>query len=694
LDNHGMTDPAPHADRDPQNLSADELAEVLRFHDDAYHLRASPVISDAEYDGLVALLRRKDPEHPQLHQVGAALPAGQAGDKVVHERPMLSLEKCNEFAGFWAWLRGICADVLGRPNNQKSLPDADVQQWAATAPEALLVETPKIDGLACSLRYAADGALRLAATRGDGRIGEDVTANARQVQGVPSQLPEWNGGELEVRGEIYLSLSGFSLVAESYANPRNLAAGTLKAKDNPAIPPSQLAFFCYDLLGPQHRTEAEKLAMAAALGFVPAPWRTLTAAQAQEVFDEQQQHKAAWDFEADGIVLRLNDLVLAERLGTTAHHPRSALAWKFAVDAGITELIDVEWSVARTGIITPVAVVAPVILSGASVTRATLHNLSTLRKHGLRLGDRVELVRRGGVIPHVEKVVTPSAQMPVSAPELCPSCGGPTTLVERLDEKSGESVAVLYCTRPEQCTAARVRKLLHFCQTLELEGFGDKVVEVLLERGLVTDAADLYTLEAGDLQTLPRFGETLVANLLAQVRKARKVELAAFLTALGIPSLGKQTARLLAKRGDLQAIRALGKDDIAELHSLGEKTGEAIVQGLLDQADLIDKLLIHIEFQVDTRAPTSGPLSNQVVVFTGALTVMKRGDAQKWVVERGGLAGSDVTAETTVLVVGGDELEAATPSSKLKKARKQIEKGGSIEILGEPEFFSRFGGAQ
>lgn len=687
-----MTDLAPHAGRDPQTLSADELAEVLRFHDDAYHRRAAPVISDADYDALVERLRRLDPQHPQLQQVGAAPAAAQAGDKVVHERPMLSLDKCTDFAGYWAWLRGICADVLGRPNNPKSLPDAEVQRWAESAREARLVETPKIDGLACALRYGADGRLRWAATRGDGRVGEDVSANARQVQGVPAELAGWGGGELEVRGEVYLALSAFAEVADSYANPRNLAAGTLKAKDNPAIPPGRLGFFCYDLLGPRFASEAEKLAAAAQLGFTPAPWRSLSAAEAQAVFEAQQRDKASWDFEADGIVLRLDDAALAERLGTTAHHPRAALAWKFAVDSGETELLDVEWSVARTGIITPVAVVAPVLLSGASVTRATLHNLSTLRRHGLRLGDRVALVRRGGVIPHVERVVAPSSQPPVAAPAQCPSCGGVTVQVERRDERSGEAVAVLYCTRPEQCTAARIRRLLHYCQTLELEGFGDKVVEALLERGLVTDAADLYTLQPGDLAALPRFGETSVANLLAQVRKARRVELAAFLTALGIPGLGRQTARLLAKRGDLPAIRALERQDLAGLHSLGDKSGEAIAQGLRDQAALIDRLLQHVEVAADAQAAQVGPLVGQVVVFTGALAVMKRADAQKWVVERGGLAGSDVTAETTLLVVGGDELEAAQPSSKLKKARKLQSTGGSVEIVAEHEFFARFGG--
>lgn len=686
-----MTDDVAFAGRRPESLTADELAELLRFHDAAYFDHAKPVISDAEYDKLVALLRAKAPDHPQLQRVGAPPVAGQAGDKVVHERPMLSLDKCTDFIGFWGWLRGICADVLGRPNNAKALPDDEVRQWAAGAPEAALVATPKIDGLACSVRYGADGELQLAATRGDGLVGEDVTANARRVHGIPARLQELSGVAVEVRGEVYLPLSAFAAVADTYANPRNLAAGTLKAKDNPAIPPEQLAFFCYDIVGLPASTEAEKLAKVKALGLVPVPWTLLTADRAYQYFAEQDAGKQRWDFDADGLVLRLNDLSLVQRLGATAHHPRGAIAWKFAVDAGATDLLAVEWSVARTGIITPVAVVAPVLLSGAMVTRATLHNVSTLRKHVLRKGDRIELVRRGGVIPHVERVLVPSDQPLERAPEVCPSCGAATKLVERVDDKAAESVAVLYCTQPDQCTAAKSRQLLHFCQTLEMEGFGDKVLEVLTERGLVTEVPDLFTLQAGDLLSLPRFGATMAANLLAQVQKARQVPLAAFLTALGIGALGKQTAQLLASRGDIAAIRAMEAHEIAKFHSLGDKTAAAIATGLRDRANVIDRLLAHMAIVAEDRHARQGPLSGHQVLFTGAMAVMKRGDAQKWVVARGGLTADSVTAETTLLVVGGDELDAAVPSSKLKKARKLQDQGNAIQIISEAEFFGRFG---
>jgi DNA ligase (NAD+) len=673
-------------------LTPDQAAEVARLaaeiarHDHRYFVDDAPEISDAAYDQLVAQLRVLQPGHPLLARVGAVA----EGAKVVHERPMLSLEKCTTAEEFAAWFKGIYATVHGRPNNAK-VSAAEVQHWAATSADARLVVTPKIDGLACSLRFGADGRLRMAATRGDGRVGEDVTLHARQIGNLPEQLT-WPAGvapsELEVRGEVYLPLSAFAAVAGQFANPRNLAAGTLKAKDNPAIPPSELRFFAYDLPSVDLPSKSQKLALAAALGLTPAPATQVTADRAAAWFEGEAARRGEWDHEADGLVFELDDTVLVQRLGITAHHPRGAIAWKFATDSGVTVLREVEWSVARTGTITPVAQVAPVVLSGATVTRATLHNVSTLKRLGLRVGDRVELVRRGGVIPHVERVVEAGQGDGIAPPAHCPSCGGPTRLQVRDDRHP--PVEVLLCAQPEQCTAARHRQVVHFCQTLELEGFGDKVIDALMERGLVTDAADLYTLQAGDLVGLPRFGETMVQNLLKQVAAKRQVVLADFLCALGIPALGKQTAMLLASRGDLATLRAMRQEDLAALHSLGDTTARTLVQGLAERAALIDRLLA----QVTVAAPLAGgamagPLAGEVIVFTGTLTRMGRRDAQQQVVKLGGLAADAVTAETTLLVVGGDELESANPSSKLKKARKVQAQGGAIAIVAEEAFWQR-----
>ncbi len=673
----------PFAGQAAEQLDVDQLATVVAFHNDRYYTDGAALIPDAEYDKLVARLRALAPDHPLLSQVGA--PAA-AGTKVQHRVPMLSLDKVNTSEEFDNWLRGLASAMAGKPMRSAE----ELQTWAQST-VARLVLTPKIDGLACTFRYR-DGHLQVAATRGDGQVGEDVTHNGRQVTGVPPLLADAPRGEVEVRGEVYLSLSEFAKVADQFANPRNLAAGTLKAKDNPAIAPGRLGFFAYDVQGLDFASKSERLQWAARQGFVPPPHQQLGPLQVPDAFAASVSQRPSWDFEADGIVVELDDVSAAQRLGTTAHHPRWAVAWKFAADAGLTALVDVEWSVARTGTITPVALTEPVLLSGATVTRATLHNVSNLKRLALRRGDQVEVVRRGGVIPHLERVVVASESEPIAVPERCPSCGAPTRLLVR-DERQ-PPVEVLVCSQPDQCTAARRRSVLHYCQTLELEGFGDKVVDLAMESGLVQDPADLYTLRAGDLQELPRMGAILANNLLAQIEKGRRVPLHKFLCALGIPSLGKQTAGLLVSRGDLPVLRQLTVAEVAALHSLGEKTAEQVVAGLAERAGLIDRLLQHVEV-VNERPGgdvAGGPLSGHVVVFTGTLAKMGRRDAQTNVIKLGGLAGDSVTTDTTILVVGGDELESPTPSSKLKKARKLQEQGGPIRVLGEVEFWAEVEG--
>jgi DNA ligase (NAD+) len=674
--------PFPYAGQPIAQMSATELAEAVAFHNARYYADGAALIPDAEYDSMVEKLRDLAPNHPLLLQVGAPAQVVEAGDKVQHRVPMLSLDKCNTLEEFQAWVRGLAAAVTGKP--VRSLDEA--QLWADSA-TAQVVLTPKIDGLACTFRYR-DGQLLLAATRGDGQVGEDVTHSARQVRGVPGRLADAPRGEVEVRGEIYLSLGEFAKVSAQFANPRNLAAGTLKAKDNPAIAPRTLQFFAYDVQGMDFASKRERLQWAAQQGFVPPPHQLLGLAQVPEAFAQAVEARTTWDFEADGIVVELNDVAVAQRLGTTSHHPRWAVAWKFHADSGLTRLVDVEWSVARTGTITPVALTEPVLLSGATVTRATLHNVSNLKRLALRPGDQVEVVRRGGVIPHIERVVVASEAEPIAVPTNCPSCGAPTRLLVR-DERH-PPVEILVCSQPDQCTTARRRSVLHYCQTLELEGFGDKVVDLVMEAGLVQDPADLYTLQAGDLQELPRMGAVMASNLVAQLDKGRRVPLQKFLCALGISSLGKQTAGLLVSRGDLAALRQLTVAEVAALHSLGDKTAEQVVGGLAERSALIDRLLQHIEVLVERPSGDSpnGPLSGQLVVFTGSLAKMGRRDAQTAVVKLGGLAGDTVTSETTVLVVGGDEFDSPTPSSKLKKARKLQSQGGTIRIVSEPEFWA------
>ena len=662
--------PIPYAGTPAELLSAEQLAEAITFHNQQYHAMDAPLISDAEYDRLVAVLRALRPQDPLLAQVGATLPL--PGAKVEHRVAMLSLDKC--------------------------YTNDELQRWARLSPDAALVATPKIDGLACSLHYA-QGRLSLGATRGDGVRGENITHNVLQIQTIPNPLPPGPTGEpweeLEVRGEVYLPLSVFRTVSDQFANPRNLAAGTLKSKEAGVIGPDRLCFLAYDVIGAGVATEGAKLALLQALGFEPAPRRSCNAASAQETFEAYAAERDEADYELDGVVFKFDEVATQQRLGTTSHHPRGAIAYKFAADGGTTTLLAVEWSVSRTGTITPVAVVAPVQLSGASVTRATLHNLSNVKRLGLRVGDAVELVRRGGVIPHLESTHGGGSVL-VEAPALCPGCGGPTRVVETVRKQGPNTVVtqLLACEKPDQCVASRQREIQHYCATLELEGFGEKVIETLLERGLLSDAADLYALDGSALAGLPRFGPTMIDNLLREVDKAREVELGLFLRALGIDSLGKHAAEILAGRWSLDELRALEPGSIEALHSLGAQTAQSIVQGLATRGPLIERLLreVHVERRQNTQGQGEGPLAGQVVLFTGALARMTRRDAQQRVIQLGGLASDSLTKDTTWLVVAQVDLDAAQPSSKLVKARKLQAAGHAILILSEDEFLGRIQG--
>lgn len=712
-----MTEAVPYAGRRPEDLSADELGELLRFHDTAYFDHAKPVITDAQYDQLVALLRAKAPDHPQLHRVGATPSSVAAGDKVVHERPMLSLDKCTSPPEFIKWLESIWYLVSGEvpistrhgdpARREQKIRERSAQKerfavWMDTSEIAELVALPKVDGLACTIRYSDDGRMVLAATRGDGDIGENVTETVRRVGGVPGEVQHARG--IEVRGEVYMPLEEFAKVSEQFSNPRNLAAGVLKAKEHTTAVPEMLRFAAYDILGELVETESDKFALLAQLGFEVTEFALCRGQSASEIFEEFSEDAIDWPFEADGVVFRLNSCHWARYLGTTAHHPIAAMAWKFAVGRGTSTLVAIEWSVGRTGTITPLAIVEPVLLSGALVARATLHNISRFKAMSLGLGDQLELARRGGVIPHVERVLKHSDQIRLDVPTSCPACGG--QVAQEMTVRNGGTTSILLaCREKAKCPGVKARAVLHFCKTLEMDGFGEATLLALSKAGRLDDPSGLYELTPEFLTSLDGFAEVGAANLLRQVAAAKRVTLVKFLTALGIPRLGAQTAAILAEGRDLTAIRQLDPETLcprisptvkarrSTVRGIGYTTAQKIASGFREAADTIDRLLLHVTVVPPVAKKVDGVLAGETVVFTGALAVMKRAHAQKWVVDRGGVPGSDVTAETTLLVVGGDELEAAVPSSKLKKARKLQQAGGTIEILSEAEFFSRFGAA-
>jgi DNA ligase (NAD+) len=626
---------------------ADEIAELeaqIRHHNRLYWDEDKPEISDVEYDRLVRRLKELAPSSPVLVEMG---PNRRFGTPFKHRSSMLSLDKCYS--------------------------DEELTDWLSSF-EGGVIAMPKFDGVACSLHYDASGALAVAATRGDGITGDDVTANVLAIADIPARIP--CDRAVEVRGEVYMKLSVFSkFKAEGMANPRNLAAGAIKMKDRARSAAYKLSFAAYDLIGAEAPTLSETLGKLHTLGFPEADHLLLERDAALSGYAHYARRRPELDYEIDGVVFKVDRYSEQRRLGVTSHHPRYALAYKFQGDSGVSTLKQVEWSVARTGAITPVAIVDPVGLSGVTVTRASLHNVAFIDRLGLTLGAKVTLVRRGGVIPNVE-FVNEAGDRPVEIPTTCPSCGSPT---ERRKD-------FLYCTTPATCKAAILGQLAHYAAVTGMLGFGDAVLEGAYLAGLLRDAGDFYTLTTEALCKLERSGEKLARKLVAEVDKTRTLELKTLLRALGIPDLGKHVSQVLADRWrDLPSVRAVTQAELAATHGIGDVIAENVVQGLSDNAALIDKLATHVRIAAPAAA-VAGQLTGKSFVFTGKLVAFARSEAEKRVRAAGGAVLSSVTKQLDFLVVGADK--TGGPSTKQKTAEKLIAAGAPIKILGEDELMA------
>ncbi len=643
-------------DKPPERLSVEELAVAVRYHNWRYFSLSDPEISDYAFDRLTRRLAAVAPGHPALAEL---TPDAATGEKIFHDHPMLSLDKCYD--------------------------EETLLKWGESF-EGGAIETPKIDGVAASLRYDDQGRLALAVTRGDGTRGESFIANARFIEAIPKRLsgPPL-AGPVEVRGEIYMPLSVFATVADTFSNPRNTTAGAMKLKEPRATSGYGLSFFVYDVIGPEFVTEMDKVAWSVERGLPPVETRLVEVDAMQAGYDAWLARRSTADFEMDGVVYKANQLSEQARLGATAHHPRFAIAYKFQGDSGSSTLEEVQWSVSRTGTITPVAIITPVELSGAMVSRCSLHNLSILRQLDVSIGATVIAMRRGGVIPHIE-AVTEAGHTPVAIPETCPACDSPT--VTRDD--------FLACSRPFACPAAIQGTLAHFVKAAEIDGFGPKILAQLHERGMVQQPADLYGLTVADLLQLERLGRVLADKLVANVQAARQLPLATLLRALGIDELGAVVARVLAQ--SLRTMDALGaatEEELQEIDGVGPSIAASVVSGLAARADLIAALreVVTIEDHVETRTIVGddgeAPLAGRSFVFTGALATMDRKSAQAMVRERGGATPSSVGKGLSYLVVGDKGsplLGEGTPSSKHKKADKLVAGGAGIEIITEAAF--------
>ena len=631
-----------------KKLSVAELEREIRRHNKLYFELHKPEISDYDFDRLVERLKQLKPDSPILAEIPAETPEKEF-KKVRHMSEMLSLDKCYNDEDLWDWAEKF---------------------------EGETVASPKIDGLATELRYNEKGELILGATRGDGVVGDDITPNVRMISDIPQKISK---GPLEIRGEIYMRLSVFkNYKKEGFANPRNLAAGAVKQKDPRKTKEYNLSFFGYDILGLKLKTEWEKFQLLKTFQIPTVEVKLFKKdkEKMKEIFEYFLSKRNAWDYETDGVVFKTNLISEQERLGVTAHHPRSAIAFKFQGDSGVTVLKDVEWGVARTGVITPVGIVEPVELSGATVTRVSLHNYGMMKELGLRRGSKVIMMRRGGVIPNLESVAEAGRGASFEAPKKCPSCGAPTEVRDDF----------LYCTNKQGCRKAKMQELEHFMKTIECDGFGEKLIEKLYDNGFVKDPADFYMLKKEDLLELERMGDVLATKLIGNIQAKRELPPDVFLRSLGIRELAKHTSKLLVQHfGTLEKIVKVWEEELSAIHTVGPIIAKEVVEGLKKRKDLIQKLLKHVRV-VGARSARPGegtsPLHGKKLLFTGALLAMERGKAEKLVEEKGGEIASGVTQDLDYLVVGA----GGGTGSKLEKAKKLQEKGANVKVISETEW--------
>lgn len=623
-----------------REMSVAELEAEVRRHNRLYFSEHHPEMSDEEFDRLVELLRERAPNSSVLGEIESDVTPG--AKKIRHVVPMLSLDKCYD---------------------EKSL-----LHWASKF-EGETFATPKIDGVAIALRYNAQGKLIIGATRGNGVEGEDITDNIRTISQIPQVIALKN---VEIRGEVYMPLSVFEKYRETFSNPRNLAAGAIKQKDPKKTASYHLSFFAYDLLGSNAHTEEEKRAQLKRERFPILEGSVVLSNDMQKVYEQFLAKRTRCNFETDGVVFRANRLSEQERLGFTAHHPRYAIAYKFQGDSGVTRLLDVEWSVSRTGAITPVGIVDPVELSGAMVKRASLHNIGMMEKLEVTKNARVMMTRRGGVIPNLELVVE-KGKGKFQIPEKCPSCGAAT---ERIDD-------FLYCTRPEKCIRSKVGELAHFVAVLEIDGFGEKLLGRLYEHGVVTDPAEFFELTLDELLRMERMGETLGRKLLRNIDARQQVSLEVFLRSLGIREVGKHASKILAGYGDIKKLFSLTEDELSTIHTVGPVIAREVVQGLREKRPLIEKLLKHMKIiKPIKRTEQAGLLAGKSILFTGKLLMMGRKEAEKLSEQKGATVASGVSRTLDFLVVG----DGGGAGSKLEKAKALIQQGEKIRILSEREF--------
>lgn len=647
------------------------LADAVRYHRELYYNHSAPEISDAEFDALWDELKELDPDNEVLHEIGPEPLPGTV--KVDHLFPMRSLDK--------------------------GISDEDIIHFVtqSTFGGKRYLAQPKLDGSALSLEYIA-GNLHRAATRGSGERGEDVTLNAKIVANVPSRLN--SPVDCHVRGEVVMPLAVFE---EKYRdvspNPRNLCSGALRQKHGDGkAEASDLVFCAYDVKFPNQSpdvlNDSDLLSWLQEVGIEPAPWKVFDSESPQkDMIDytvEWSQKRPTYEYEIDGIVFKIDDLEQRENLGMTAHHPRWALAWKFPSQEAYSVLLDVDWQTGRTGAVTPVARIAPQMVGGVTVENVTLHNVGEVERLGIKIGDKIKITRRGDVIPKIIENLGKASQsdlqerfhadgtqfsaelsiQEIDIPNDCPACGRDLVM----------EGAFLRCVALE-CDARTARALTYWCRTLEMDGIGEKLIEALLDKGLVQTIADLYRLSHSQISDLDRMGDKSAYNVLDELSKTRTLNLARFLHALGIERIGPEVATTISQHFTSLEKLLLWVDEgddeeLTTIDGIGEKVATIFREGISKRRELIDELS-QIITVTDEAESASGIFDGKSFCITGSLS-RPRKEIALAIKNAGGKVVGSVSSNLDVLVAG----EKA--GSKLAKAESL-----EVEVWSEENLFSQ-----
>ena len=641
-------------EREEAQKLLEELREQVRYHSRKYYTEDDPEISDREYDMLYRRLEDLEAQFPEL--VTADSPTQKVGGAVY-----------NTFAPV---VHQVPLESLHDSFSEEELLAFDRRVREAVGPVEYVVE-PKFDGLSVALEYE-NGRFVRGSTRGDGVTGEDVTENIRTIASVPKTLKE-PVPFLEVRGEVYMSDESFSrlcarqelLEEKPFKNPRNAAAGSLRQKDPRVTAQRELSIFVLNVQqaqGEDFSRHDQSLERLKELGFTVSPdyRRSGSMEEILEFIRELGEKRGELSYPIDGAVVKVNDFAQREELGSTAKFPRWAEAFKYPPEEKETTLLDIEVNVGRTGVLTPTGVFSPVTLAGTTVSRATLHNQDFILEKGIAIGSRVILRKAGEIIPEVVSVVeTPAGEEPFQLPERCPSCG------ELVVREEGE--AATRCVNP-QCPAQLLRHLIHFASrdAMDIEGLGPALLEQLLQKGWVSSPADLYTLEAGKLSKLDRFGKKSAENLLAALEKSKGNDLYRLVFALGIPHIGAKAAQTLCQAfPTMEALEAAGEEQVAEIPGFGGIMAREVAAFFARQSarDLVERLKeLGLNMTAHKKEEASQKLSGATFVLTGTLPTMSRKEASQLIESHGGKVSSSVSKKTSYVLAGEEA------GSKLEKA--------------------------